>query len=106
MQIPRYLPPRCMKARISVKLGLSTWRNAVASPSPPGNTTTSTSSKKPFSTLCLVNSLMRAMGDKAAITPLTESVEHVGWCRKTAMVFVICLKYKGYVQIKKRRVSL
>jgi hypothetical protein len=44
---------------------------------------------------------MRAMGEKAAITPLTESVEHVGWCRKTAMVFVICLEYTFYLQIKK-----
>jgi len=30
---------------------------------------------------------MLAMGDKAAITPLTESVEHVGWCKKRATVF-------------------
>jgi hypothetical protein len=34
---------------------------------------------------------------------LTESVEHEGWCRKTAMVFVICLEYTFYLQIKKRR---
>jgi hypothetical protein len=43
---------------------------------------------------------MRAMGAKAAITPLTESVEHVGSCRKTAMVFVICLEYVCCAQIK------
>jgi len=30
---------------------------------------------------------MLAIGDKEAITPLTESVEHVGWCRKRATVF-------------------
>jgi hypothetical protein len=39
-------------------------------------------------TLCLVNSLIVAKGEKAATTPLTESIEQVGWCKKTAMVLV------------------